>query len=86
MIVVVVEVAIGVAFGVCSGLIARRKSRSPWRWFLAGFLLPLPGVLMASFAAPAGEPWRMRGPLVLLILIALPLSLAMLAVVSEVFL
>ena len=65
---------------------ALRSFFSSFFCFLAGFLLPLPGVLMASFAAPAGEPWRMRGPLVLLILIALPLSLAMLAVVSEVFL
>ena len=81
-----VPVSIALAFAIATSLLARRKGRtSPW-WFIGGFIGGLPVLLLAAFATPAGEPWKFRGPLIVLTLgVALIGSLTLLAVAAQLF-
>jgi hypothetical protein len=81
-----IPVLISVMFATTASLLARRKGRSARWWFAGGFVGGLPAVLLAAFATPAGEPWKFRGPLVVLILgVALVGSFALLAVAAQLF-
>jgi hypothetical protein len=69
-----------------TSLLARRKGRSAGWWFVGGFFGGLATMLLAAFATPAGEPWRFRGPLVVLVLgVVLVGSFALLAVAAQLF-
>ena len=81
-----VPLALLIVFGVSASLLARRKGRSVRWWFVGGFFGGLPAVILAALATPAGEPWKFRGPLIVLALgVALAGSLALLAVAAELF-
>ena len=77
---------IALGFATATSLLARRKGRSAGWWFACGSIGGLPAALLAAFATPAGEPWRFRGPLVVLILgVALIGSFVLLTVVAQLF-
>jgi hypothetical protein len=77
---------IALVFATTTSLLARRKGRSTGWWFVGGFFGGLPAMVLAGLATPAGEPWRFRGPLVVLILaVALVGSLVILAVAAQLF-
>jgi hypothetical protein len=69
-----------------TSLLAKRKGRSAGWWFVGGFVGGLAAMLLAAFATPAGEPWRFRGPLVVLTLgVTLVGSFVLLAVAAQLF-
>jgi hypothetical protein len=73
-------------FGSATSLVARRKGRSAGWWFLGGVVAGLPALVLAAVATQAGEPWRVRGPLVVsLLAVTLVGSLALLAVAAQLF-
>jgi len=81
-----VPLALAALCGLLSGWIAQRKNRSFGWWFVAGFVAPVPGLLISIFATPGGEPWRFRAPLVLLVLaVGLAGSLVLFALAAELF-
>jgi drug/metabolite transporter (DMT)-like permease len=75
-----------VVVATATSLLARRKGRSAGWWFVGGFFGGFAAMLLAAFATPAGEPWRFRGPLVLLVLgVILVGSFGLLAVAAQLF-
>jgi hypothetical protein len=77
---------IALIFATTTSLLARRKGRSAGWWFVGGFFGGLPAMLLAALATPGGEPWRFRGPLIVLMLgVALVGSFVLLAVAAQLF-